>query len=406
MRILQANKFFYTVGGVEKVFFDTIDGLRSRGHMVSEFSMHNAKNHPSTYTSYFVSEIPTHLTNSFGIGESLKIALRFFYSREVVRKLTRLVHDTKPDVAHLHNIYHHLSMSTFTTLYKLRIPTVLTLHDYFPLIPNHNFLYHDTIEEKLFKHKTYNCVRYKCVQNKLLPSLVGTCEAYVYRWKRVWQHIDALVCPSNFMKEKMIEWGFEEDKLHVVENPFKAQVHVLPIGSKVVYIGRIHREKGIRYLLEAATALPEYQFTIAGVGPDEMWVDNYIKEQNLANVKRYGWVEGEKWLTLMKEAKVIVLPTVVYENCSINILEALSHGRLVVASDRGGNKEMIVNGKSGFLVSAEDTIELEKKIKYTMKLPEIEVQKIVQYAQTQILPRYHIDRYLEGIEKVYKEVIG
>lgn len=405
MRILQANKFFYPVGGVEAVFFDTIKGLRARGHMVSEFSMQNKKNNPSDYSKYFVSEISTRLSGKFGVGESLKIATRFFYSSEVQTKLTSLVRDTKPEVAHLHNIYHHLSASTFTTLHKLKIPTVLTLHDYFPLVPNHNFLHKETVVENLFKHKTYNCVRYRCIQNKLLPSLVGTLEAYFYRLKRIWQHIDLFICPSNFMKDKMVEWGFPATKMRVAFNPFKEVAQPLLLGKKIVYIGRIHYEKGTKFLLEAAKSLKEYEFIIAGSGPDEMWVDNYIKENKLTNVTRYGWVEGEQWRSIMKQAKVVVLPTIVYENCSVNILEALSYGRLVVASNRGGNPEMIIDSKSGFLAQPEDTKDLVKKIRQAVELIPEETNRIIQYAQKNILPRYQLDVYLDALEKVYQELV-
>lgn len=63
MRILQINKFFYRRGGAEVVFFDTINGLRARGHEVSEFSMTHPKNFPSDYSAYFASEIPELLGN-------------------------------------------------------------------------------------------------------------------------------------------------------------------------------------------------------------------------------------------------------------------------------------------------------------------------------------------------------
>jgi glycosyltransferase involved in cell wall biosynthesis len=263
----------------------------------------------------------------------------------------------------------------------------------------------ETVVENLFKHKTYNCVRYRCIQNKLLLSLVGTVEAYFYRLKRIWQHIDLFICPSNFMKDKMVEWGFPGAKMRVAFNPFKEVKQTLPLGKKIVYIGRIHYEKGIKFLLEAARELKEYEFVIAGIGPDEVWVDTYIKENNLVNVRRHGWVEGEKWLSVMKEAKVVVLPTIVYENCSVNILEALSYGRLVVASNRGGNPEMIIDGKSGFLAKPEDSKDLVKKIRQAVELVPEEASRIVEYAQKNILPRYQLDVHLDALEKVYQELV-
>ena len=82
MHILQINKFFYRRGGVETVFFDTIDGLRARGHEVSEFSMMHPNNLPSEYDAYFASQMPE-LLGKQDLKTKFKILTRLFYSSEV-----------------------------------------------------------------------------------------------------------------------------------------------------------------------------------------------------------------------------------------------------------------------------------------------------------------------------------
>ena len=77
MRILEINKFFYRRGGAEVVFFDTINGLRTRGHEVSEFSMTHPKNLPSDYSAYFASELPE-LLGKQDMASSWKIFKRLF----------------------------------------------------------------------------------------------------------------------------------------------------------------------------------------------------------------------------------------------------------------------------------------------------------------------------------------
>ena len=51
-----------------------------------------------------------------------KIFKRLFRSPEIEQKLGALVMAVEPEVAHLHNVYHHLSASTFTKLYELKFP--------------------------------------------------------------------------------------------------------------------------------------------------------------------------------------------------------------------------------------------------------------------------------------------
>ena len=56
-------------------------------------------------------------------------AANAIYSTEAARRVRELVHATRPDIAHAHNIYHHLSPSVLVELHRAEIPIVLTLHD-------------------------------------------------------------------------------------------------------------------------------------------------------------------------------------------------------------------------------------------------------------------------------------
>lgn len=404
MRILQINKFFYRRGGAEVVFFDTINGLRARGHEVSEFSMTHPKNLPSDYSAYFASEIPELLGNQ-DLRTKWKIFSRLFCSREIEKKLGTLVMASEPEVAHMHNIYHHLSASTFTRLYKLKVPTVLTVHDVFPLCPNHSLLYGERLAEDLFKNKLYNCVRYKCINNKFLPSLAGTLEAYYYKYKKIWDRIDLYICPSQFMADKLVEYGFPTNKMRVLRNPFDAQTVVPPLGNKVVYLGRVHYEKGIKLFMEAAKELRDYKLMVVGSGPEDNWVQEFTRKNILSNVERIAWVGGEDWQRVVREAKVIVVPSLFYENCSLAILEALSYGRIVVTVDRGGNPELIKNGISGFLAKPEDSKDLARAIRQAMQTTEAESASIIEKGIETLKNNHRSEDYFKGLEEIYQQAI-
>ncbi len=404
MRILQANKFFYRRGGAEVVFFDTINGLRKRGHEVIEFSMQHSKNLPSEYGGYFAPEIPE-LLGKQDLSSALKTFRHLFVAPEIKKKLKALVLATDPQIAHLHNIYHHLSATTFTTLHKLKIPTVLTVHDVFPMCPNHSMLYGQQLREDLFKKKMYNCVRYKCIDNRLLPSIAGTLEAYYYHLKGIWEHLDMFICPSQFMMDKMVEYGFPKKKMRVVLNPFEIRPEPMPLGNRVVYLGRMHYEKGIRLFLQAASQLRDLPITVAGSGPDDVWVDRYIAQSSLTHVERLHWVENAAWQKVMASARVIVVPSLFYENCSITILEALSYGRIVVGVNRGGTPEMIIDGQTGFLAKPEDGDDLARVIRKAMVLSDSEAKAMVERGRKLIATNHAPDDYFKKLESVYAEVI-
>ena len=402
MRVLQVNKYFYIRGGAERVFFDTIKGLRERGHSVSEFSMDDPRNFESKFSSYFMSQL-CELRMAMPLIMQWKVFWHLFYSHEVVKKLTMLVQAEEPEVAHLHNVYHHLSAAVFGTLKRSRVPIVLTLHDVFPLCPNHSLLNGETLGENLFKNKLYNCVRYKCIDGRFLPSLAGTLEAYYYRLRGIWKMVSLYICPSEFMKNKMVEYGFPAEKMRVVRNPFELAPTHAPLGNKIVYLGRVHFEKGIKVFMKALPELRNYPVVVAGSGPEERWVQNYIRENNLTNVERRGWVGGEAWQAVMNEARVIVVPSIFFENCSISILEALSNGRLVVASDRGGNPELVIDGKTGFLAKPEDPADLARVIKKAMELSPEQVNVITAAGRELVAKNHNPELYFKELLAIYHE---
>ncbi|MEK7161041.1 MAG: glycosyltransferase family 4 protein [Patescibacteria group bacterium] len=404
MRILQINKFFYRRGGAETVFLDTINGLRERGHEVSEFSMVSPGNLPSDYSAYFASPVPE-LIGKNDLATQWKIFKRLFYSAEIEQKLKAIVLANEPQVAHLHGVYHHLSASAFTQLYAMKVPMVLTLHDFFPLSPSRNFLHGETLDEIIYKNKFYNCIRYRCINNRLLPSVAGTLEAYYYRLKKIWDRIDLYICPSQFMADKFVEYGFPVEKMRVVPNPIKPQAVIPPLGNKIVYLGRIHYEKGIKILMEAAKDLRDYKVLIAGNGPEDGWVQEFARKNIFSNIERIGWVGGDSWYKVMREAKVIVAPSLFYENCSMGILEALSYGRIVVAVDRGGNPELIKDGISGFLCKPEDPADLARVIRRAMDTSDAEAAVISANA-VKTLENHRPEDYFKKLEAVYEEAIN
>jgi glycosyltransferase involved in cell wall biosynthesis len=368
--------------------------------------MQHPKNLPSKYSNYFASEMPELLEQQNFISKLTSLK-RFFYSSEIKHKLTSLIEEEKPQIAHIHGAYHHLSASTFTTLFKLNIPTVLTLHDFFPLSPSRNFIIGETLNEAAYK-KTLACTRFKCIDNKLLPSLAGDLEAYYYRYKHIWDRINLFICPSQFMADKMVEWGYPREKMRVIFNPFENEKEKLPLGTNVLYLGRLHAEKGIKFLLEAAKQLPQIQFTLAGNGPLEDWVANFIQKNNLKNIQRLGWTEhgSEKYWQAIREAKVMVTPSLFYENCSISILSTLSYGRLAVATNRGGNPEIIKDGQTGFLCKSEDANDLAHVIQKAMNISPKEAQKITEQGKKLIEEKYNLENYISSLEKVYQEIVA
>ncbi|MEE0896511.1 MAG: glycosyltransferase, partial [Acutalibacteraceae bacterium] len=96
---------------------------------------------------------------------------------------------------------------------------------------------------------------------------------------------------------------------------------------------------------KAAKLLPDITFKIAGNGPD----DECLKD--IPNVKMEGFLTGDELISLIANSKVMILPSVWYENCPLNILETHSFGVPVITMNSGGMAELVEDGKTGLLIN-------------------------------------------------------
>lgn len=173
---------------------------------------------------------------------------------------------------------------------------------------------------------------------------------------------------------------------------------------KLVFLNRLHEEKGIKVFMEATRKLRQYQIIVAGDGPQDDWVKKQIKQFSLTHVQKIGRVQGEEWKKIMADARVVVVPSLFYENCSISILEALANGRLVVASDRGGNSELITQGQTGFLADAQDPDSFSIFIKEAMEMPEEKSSQIIANGRRLVMDQHDKDEYFNQLENIYQEL--
>jgi len=132
-----------------------------------------------------------------------------------------------------------------------------------------------------------------------------------------------------------------------------------PAAPFVLFVGRVTRQKGISYLLEAARQFDPAQVVLCAGAPDTPEIGEEVRRQVGALAKeRPGvfWVEEmlprAELVQLMSHARVFVCPSV-YEPFGLINIEAMACGAPVVASAVGGIPEVVVDGETGFLVPFE-----------------------------------------------------
>jgi hypothetical protein len=115
MKILQINSCHYRRGGADVVYLNTGELLKQRGHEVFYFSMKDEKNLPDVHADYFPASIDPR--NQSAVNK-IKMAPSFIYNREAYSKLSLLLDEIKPDIAHIHLFLGKLSSSILKRLKK------------------------------------------------------------------------------------------------------------------------------------------------------------------------------------------------------------------------------------------------------------------------------------------------
>lgn len=136
---------------------------------------------------------------------------------------------------------------------------------------------------------------------------------------------------------------------------------------KLLFLGRICKEKGISELLSAMNGLknsyPSCRLYLGGVWEDETF--KRMVEEQADCVEWIGWVSGKEKEKYLRECDIFVLPTY-FEGQPVSVLEAMAYSCAVVASAVGGIPQMIDNGHSGILVKPKDAEELQNVLEQLM----------------------------------------
>ena len=356
MRILHVNKYAYRRGGAESYMLDVVDLQREQGHTVEVWAMRDDRNDPMPLVETFAPNMELDPPPSTVTGQ-LQAAVRMVHNRPAAAGLAAALERFQPDVAHLHNVYHQLSPSILRPLGDAGVPAAMTLHDYKLACPTYHLVADGELCTACVTGSTFNAVRRRCNRGSLAASALVSIESGIHRRLDSWGPIDALVCPSRYMRDVMAQSGIDPDRLHHIPNFSRPPDDGSPeppetVPTRVVFAGRLSGEKGIEAVLAVAAALPAAEIVIAGDGPARPMVEQAAADQ--ANVRFVGRLDRPAVLDLLGSAAVVMVPSTWPENQPMVILEAYAMGTPVIASRMGGLPELVEPGVTGQVVEAGD----------------------------------------------------
>jgi glycosyltransferase involved in cell wall biosynthesis len=367
-KLLSINNYYYRRGGAESVFFDHNEMFERAGWEVVPFSMQHAENLPCRWSDHFADTTDGSMDGSPLVKVSR--AMTTVYSLDAARRIRSLISSTRPDVAHAHNIYHHLSPSVLVELRRQGIPVVITLHDLKLVCPAYKMHSQGAVCESCRGGALRNVVKNRCIKNSFAMSALVWLESTIHRALDLYMGtVNRFVVPSRFFLAKFAEWGVDTSRF--VHIPNFVDVDSLAVqgdyGDAFVYFGRLSPEKGLATLIKAA-AQAGVPVRIVGTGPEESSL-RQLAAQLGADVKFTGYLTGEPLRAAIAAARAVVLPSEWYENAPLSLMEASALGRPIIGADIGGIPELIRQGETGFLFTSGSVDSLTQVLREVAQLP-------------------------------------
>lgn len=358
MKILLANKFYYRRGGDCVYSIELESLLKSAGHEVAFFAMDFAENLESEWSRFWPSEVAFSPKKP---GAFVRAFKRPFGDSETVSKFTSLLDAFKPDVLHLNNVHTQLSPVLAEIAHARGVKVVWTLHDYKLVCPAYTCYSHGKVCEDCIGGSKKPCFVKSCVKNKL-GSVIAQKEAEAWDCERLEKCVDRYICPSEFMKTKMAQGGFNASKLIPLHNFIDVDkvTHGDVAKEKCYcYVGRLSAEKGVKTLLKAAAQKPQTLYVL-GTGPEES--DLKAEFGSCSQIKFMGHCGWSTCKEVLLKSKFSVIPSEWYENNPLSVIEALCLGTPVLGANIGGIPELITPGVTGELFESGNVESLSAKI--------------------------------------------
>jgi glycosyltransferase involved in cell wall biosynthesis len=393
VKVLMVHDFADLPGGANQYRLRLTDLLRQMGIRVTLFTFSAGADRED------VRVFPAHLSGML----PGRLRQHVFHSG-LHSSLTRAIREEKPDLIHVQG--NHLYAHTVYLACRGGPPLIQTAHDVRMVCPSETGIRKCGIVcEWSFG---LVCRREGCVplsklavqgpSRMIVRSLFG---------REGWY----LVSPSRALGENFSHFGIAPVHIpnFVDARPFEGARE--PSSSrKILFVGALYPSKGVKHLLSAMSLLREQAaapaLEIVGDGPERGLLECRATELGLVGVVTFrGNLGEEETREAYMTSRVLVLPSVVKENCPLVVLEAMAAGRPVVASRVGGVVELVRQGESGLLVPYGDPHALASALREILQDGD-QADRMGRRGAETVRSEFTVKRHLESIIGLYERATG
>ncbi|MEI6334422.1 MAG: TIGR04063 family PEP-CTERM/XrtA system glycosyltransferase [Methylococcaceae bacterium] len=329
-----------------------------------------------------------------GLLAKIPVLNQWAVVRSLVKRLDEIIPEIKPDILHAHSPALN-GWAALTAARKYNIPLVYECRAFW--------------EDAAVDQGT-------AIEGGLRYFLTKKLETYVFK------QADAITTICEGLRSDIVSRGISTDKITVIPNavdighftygvePDPLLKNQLGLDNKIVlgFIGSFYAYEGLPLLLEALSLIlkkqPEARLLLVGGGPQEALIKQKTKELGLEKQVIFtGRIPHERVQDYYNQVDIFIYPRLSMRLTDLvtplKPLEAMAQGRLVVASDVGGHKELIKHHHNGYLFKANDADDLAATVLDLLNQPQ-------QWEQLRVAGRLYVEQERNWTESVgfYKNI--
>jgi len=179
-----------------------------------------------------------------------------------------------------------------------------------------------------------------------------------------------------------------------------------PERAEIVTIARLVRQKGIRFLVEAARHVVDrhraVRFTVFGDGPERRTLEAQAARLGLGDRLRFAGMATDV-VSDLGSCDLFVLPSL-WEGMPISLLEAMAAGRPVIATAVSGSSELVIDGETGMLVPPADPRALAAAIDALLR-DRAAASAMAAAGRERVRENFSIDRMVGATAEIYRELL-
>jgi glycosyltransferase involved in cell wall biosynthesis len=337
-----------------------------------------------------------HILQEYGVTpillEEMKRIPNFKSDRKTYLKIKQIIKEFKPDIVHTHAS--KAGLLGRKAAFSCRVPVVVhtfhghVFHSYFGKFKT---LIIKLIERRLAK-KSSGIIAISDLQKKELTE--------IHR-----------ICPGN--KIKVINLGFDLEKFNAKAKTERKTVrekyNIQENEVAIAIIGRLTAIKNHDFFFKVVKDVLQkgklnVKFLVVGDGDLKDFVYSNVKQINDKYGEKVILTSWIKDIATFNAGMDIICLTSDNEGTPVSLIEAQASEVVVITTNVGGVKDIVLDGESGFIIEKGDLKEYSKKLGYLIENDEIR-RKMSQKGLSFVKDKFHYTRLVKEMEMYYNELL-